>query len=57
MQNYLQKLRLRHRNLDRLIDTSKAAGKQDRLAALKRLRLRMKDTIAETEARTIAASR
>ncbi len=50
MRNYIQKLRLRHRALDRLIDTSKAMGKQERLGQLKRLRLRIKDRIAGMEA-------
>lgn len=51
MRNYLKKLRLRHRRLDRLIDTSKAAGKQEDIKLLKQIRLRLKDRIAEVEAR------
>lgn len=51
MYNYLRKLRLRHRRLDRLIDTSKAAGKQEEVKLLKQIRLRLKDRIAEVEAR------
>ena len=50
MRNYLKKLRLRHRRLDRLIDTSKAAGKQEDIKLLKQIRLRLKDRIAEVEA-------
>lgn len=50
MQNYLKKLRLRHRRLDRLIDTTKAAGKQEDVKILKQIRLRLKDRIAEVEA-------
>ena len=50
MRNYLKKLRLRHRRIDRLIDTSKAAGKQGEMKLLKQIRLRLKDRIAEVEA-------
>ncbi|MGB7409296.1 MAG: hypothetical protein WA908_12400 [Pontixanthobacter sp.] len=56
MHNYLKQLRYRHRRLDRLIDTSKAAGKQDDIKLLKRLRLKLKDKIAETETRPTALS-
>ncbi|NMW30886.1 DUF465 domain-containing protein [Altererythrobacter sp. RZ02] len=45
MKNHLDKLRLRHRRLDRLIDTTKAAGKQEELKTLKRIRLNLKDRI------------
>ena len=51
MRNYLKTLRLRHRRIDRLIDTSKAAGKQEDIKLLKQIRLRLKDRIAEVEAR------
>ncbi|WP_196793219.1 DUF465 domain-containing protein [Erythrobacter litoralis] len=52
MQDYLDRLRRRHRRLDRLIDTSKALGKQEELKALKRIRLRLKDQIAAFTARS-----
>lgn len=45
MKNHLNKLSLRHRQLDRKIDTTKAAGMQEELKALKRLRLNLKDRI------------
>lgn len=45
MKNHLDTLRLRHRRLDRLIDTTKAAGKQEELKTLKRIRLHLKDRI------------
>ncbi len=51
MENYLKKLRLRHRRIDRLIDTSKAAGKQEEVKTLKQIRLQLKDRIAEVQAR------
>ena len=51
MQNYLKKLRLRHRRIDRLIDTSKSAGKQEEVKTLKRIRLQLKDRIAALQAR------
>lgn len=51
MNGYLKKLRLRHRRIDRLIDTSKAAGKQEEVKILKRIRLQLKDRIAAAQAR------
>ncbi|MDN3645932.1 YdcH family protein [Pontixanthobacter aestiaquae] len=50
MKNYLKKLRQRHRRIDRLIDTSKSYGKQDDVKVLKRIRLQLKDRIAEVQA-------
>lgn len=50
MNGYLKKLRLRHRRIDRLIDTSKAAGKQEEVKILKRIRLQLKDRIAAAQA-------
>ncbi|WP_137679928.1 YdcH family protein [Aurantiacibacter suaedae] len=44
---HLEKLRKRHRALDRLIDTTKALSRQGELAQLKRQRLRLKDRIAQ----------
>ncbi|MEW4447406.1 YdcH family protein [Qipengyuania sp. JC766] len=43
---YLRKLVREHRALNRLIDTTKAAGAREDLKSLKRLRLRLKDQIA-----------
>ncbi len=51
MDNYLDRLLRRHRRIDRLIDTSKAHGKQEDLKLLKRLRLQLKDRIAELQGR------
>lgn len=50
MSAHFDQLRRRHRRLDRLIDTSKALGKQEELKTLKRLRLRLKDRIAAFKA-------
>lgn len=46
MDSRLRMLQERHRELNRRIDTSRAAGWQKELAVLKRLRLRLKDRIA-----------
>jgi hypothetical protein len=51
MNNHLDRLRSRHRRIDRLIDTSKAHGKQEDMKLLKRVRLRLKDKIAELQGR------
>ncbi|KWV94651.1 MULTISPECIES: YdcH family protein [unclassified Erythrobacter] len=45
MKPYLRKLMREHRNLNRLIDTSKSALAREDLKAMKRLRLRLKDKI------------
>ena len=42
---YLRKLTREHRQLNRLIDTTKSEIARDELKALKRLRLRLKDKI------------
>jgi len=55
MKNHLEKLRLRHRRIDRLIDTSKAVGKQEEIKVLKRIRLRLKDQIAALQQRNLPA--
>jgi len=55
MKNHLEKLRLRHRRIDRLIDTSKALGKQEEIKVLKRIRLRLKDQIAALQQRNLPA--
>ena len=46
MRGHLEKLRQRHRRIDRLIDTTKALGRQEEVKTLKRIRLRLKDRIA-----------
>jgi len=51
MDNYLDRLLRRHRRIDRLIDTSKAHGKQEDMKLLKRARLQLKDRIAELQGR------
>ena len=43
---YLRRLVREHRALNRLIDTTKAAGAREEVKAMKRLRLRLKDKIA-----------
>jgi len=50
MTDSLNRLTRRHRRLDRLIDTSKAYGKQAELKALKQIRLRLKDQISSLKA-------
>ena len=45
MRHYLEDLKRRHRRLNRLIDNSKAAGRQGEMQELKRVRLRIKDKI------------
>lgn len=42
---YIDTLTKRHRDLDRLIDTSRAASRQEELKQFKRERLRLKDRI------------
>ena len=54
MKDYLTKLRLRHKRIDRLIDTSKAYGKQQDVKILKRIRLRIRDAIADAKRRQIS---
>ncbi|MEX0341510.1 MAG: YdcH family protein [Erythrobacter sp.] len=45
MKPYLRKLMRQHRQLNRLIDTTKSAVAGEELKAMKRLRLRLKDKI------------
>ncbi|NCN83295.1 MAG: DUF465 domain-containing protein [Sphingomonadales bacterium] len=49
MKNYLETLKLKHRRLNRLIDNCKAAGRQQEMQHLKRIRLLIKDKIAKTQ--------
>ncbi len=46
MSNHLKRLSAHHRRLDRLIDTTRNAGRQEELKGLKRMRLELKDRIA-----------
>ena len=49
MKRYLERLLKEHRRLNRLIDTCRNASRQDEMKALKRLRLRIKDKIAQLQ--------
>ena len=49
MKNYLETLKQKHRRLNRLIDNCKAAGRQQEMRQLKRIRLQIKDKIAATQ--------
>lgn len=55
MQNYLEQLLGRHRRLDRMIDNCKAAHRQEDLKQLKRIRLRLRDRIAELRRQALHA--
>lgn len=46
MKNYVNELVRRHRRLNRLIDNCRAAGRQQEMQQLKRVRLKIKDKIA-----------
>ncbi|QTD55415.1 YdcH family protein [Parasphingorhabdus cellanae] len=46
MKNYVNELVRRHRRLNRLIDNCRAAGRQQEMQQLKRIRLQIKDKIA-----------
>lgn len=46
MKNYIDALVKRHRQLNRLIDNCRAAGRQQEMQQLKRIRLNIKDKIA-----------
>jgi len=52
MQNYLETLKLKHRRLNRLIDNRNAAGRQQEMQQLKRIRLHIKDKIAAVQRRS-----
>ncbi len=51
MKERLEEFKRRHRRLDRLIDSCRAASRQDELKVLKRIRLRLKDRIATLQRR------
>jgi len=46
MQGHIDKLRQQHRDLNRAIDTTRAASRQEDVKQLKKLRLALKDRIA-----------
>lgn len=47
MNRYLDRLQQEHRRLNRLIDNCRSAARQNEMKALKRLRLKIKDRIAQ----------
>jgi uncharacterized protein YdcH (DUF465 family) len=47
MQGHLDKLRQAHRDLNRTIDTTRAPARQEDVKRLKKLRLQLKDRIAD----------
>lgn len=47
MSSHLEYLVRRHRQLNRLIDNCRSAARQEEMKTLKRLRLRIKDRIAQ----------
>ena len=49
MKNYLERLQHEHRRLNRLIDNCRNAARQNELKPLKRLRLKIKDRIAQAQ--------
>lgn len=49
MSNRIEVLAQKHRRLNRLIDTCKAAGRQNEMQQLKRIRLRIKDAMAAAQ--------
>tara|TARA_Y100000815_G_scaffold205033_1_gene188847 strand:+ start:94 stop:264 length:171 start_codon:yes stop_codon:yes gene_type:complete len=51
MQERLEQLNQRHRRLNRLIDNCRAASRQEEMKTLKRIRLRLKDEIAQLRRR------
>lgn len=49
MKRYLDRLQQEHRRLNRLIDNCRSAARQNEMKALKRLRLKIKDRIAQLQ--------
>ena len=47
MNHRLEDLKKRHRRLNRLIDTCRSAGREHEMKQLKRIRLKLKDTISD----------
>jgi uncharacterized protein YdcH (DUF465 family) len=49
MKRYLDRLQQEHRRLNRLIDNCRSAARQNEMTALKRLRLKIRDRIAQLQ--------
>ncbi len=49
MNRYLDRLQHEHRRLNRLIDNCRNAARQNEMKTLKRLRLKIKDRIAQLQ--------
>ncbi len=49
MNRYLDRLQQEHRRLNRLIDNCRSAARQNEMRAFKRLRLKIKDRIAQLQ--------
>lgn len=49
MKRYLDRLQQEHRRLNRLIDNCRSAARQNEMRTLKRLRLKIKDRIAQLQ--------
>lgn len=49
MNRYLDRLQQEHRRLNRLIDNCRSAARQNEMKTLKRLRLKIKDRIAQLQ--------
>ena len=56
MDRHLERLQQKHSRLNRLIDNCRDAVRQHEMKALKRLRLKLKDRIAELQLRRSAGS-
>ena len=56
MQGHLDKLRREHRDLNRAIDTTRAPGRQEDVKQLKKMRLALKDRIANFSGRRTSQS-
>lgn len=52
MNRYLERLKNEHRRLNRLIDTCRPTARQNEMKMLKRLRLKLKDNIAQLQRTT-----
>ncbi|GAB5347955.1 YdcH family protein [Alteriqipengyuania sp. 357] len=56
MQGHIDKLRQAHRDLNRAIDTTRAAARQEDVKQLKKMRLALKDRIANGTGRRATRS-
>jgi len=57
MNPHIERLQSEHRRLNRMIDTCRSAARQGEMTALKRLRLRIKDRIAQLQSGSRTASK